>query len=52
MNKVCLLCFLLSFSLQYVFAQPTQAEINKMMKEAQAEIDKLKKNYLHGSPIL
>jgi hypothetical protein len=25
---------------------------NKMMKEAKAEIDKLKKNYLHGSPIL
>lgn len=40
MKKILLLSFLFSFSVQFVFAQPTQAEINKMMKDAQALIKK------------
>jgi hypothetical protein len=38
MKKI-LLMLLFSISVQFVFAQPTQAEINKMIKEANAEID-------------
>ena len=35
MKKTFIICFLLSFSVQFVIAQPTQAEIDKMMKQAQ-----------------
>jgi hypothetical protein len=44
MKKVSFICFILSFSVQFVFAQLTQAEINKMMKEAKAGIEKMKKD--------
>lgn len=44
MKKTLLLFLLLTFSASYVMGQPTQAEINKMIKDAQAEIDKLKKD--------
>ena len=39
-----LLVFLFSFSVQLAFAQTTQAEINKMIKDANAEIEKMKKD--------
>jgi tetratricopeptide (TPR) repeat protein len=35
MKKTSIACFLLSFSVQFVLAQPTQAEIDKMMKQSQ-----------------
>jgi len=38
MKKI-LLMLLFSISVQFVFAQPTQAEINKMIKEANVEKD-------------
>jgi hypothetical protein len=42
MKKIFTVFLVVSISLQPVFAQPTQAEIDKMMKEAKAEIEKLK----------
>ncbi len=43
MKKI-LLMLLFSISVQSVVAQPTKAEIDKMMKEAKAEIEKMKKD--------
>lgn len=44
MKKVIILLLSLVLSSSLVTAQPTQAEIDKMIKEAQAEIDKAKKD--------
>ena len=44
MKKNCIILLSLILSTQFIMAQPTQAEIDKMMKEAKAEIDKLKKD--------
>ena len=38
MKKTFIICFLLSFSVQFVIAQPTQAEIDKKMKQAQEQM--------------
>ena len=40
MKKTFIICFLLSFSMQFVFAQPTKAEVDKMMKNAQEQMKK------------
>ncbi len=38
MKKTFIICFLLSFSVQYLFAQATQAEKNKLMKQAEEKM--------------
>ena len=44
MIKIFLICFLLSFSAQFISAQPTQAEIDKMMKQAEEMMKKYGKD--------
>ena len=44
MKKIFLFNFLFTFSLQVVLAQTTPAEIDKMIKDANAEIEKMKKD--------
>ncbi len=44
MKKIIVLVCVYFFSGGCVFSQPSQAEIDKMMKEAKAEIDKMKKD--------
>lgn len=40
MKKIFIICSLISFSIQFVLAQPTQAEIDKMMKQTQEQMKK------------
>ena len=44
MKKIFLIPIVLIVSISNLFAQPTKAEIEKMMKEAKAEIEKMKKD--------
>src|ERR1035437_8978995 len=44
MKKILTLAMLTVLLCQQLFAQPTQAEIDKMMKRAQMEIEKMKKD--------
>jgi hypothetical protein len=44
MKKTSIIFLLLNMSVQFVMAQPTQAEIDKMIKNMNAEIEKLKKD--------
>ncbi len=45
MKKIFLILCAFIVSISNLFAQLTQAEINKMMKEAKAETEKMKKDY-------
>ncbi|MEO7293922.1 MAG: hypothetical protein ABIW34_12510, partial [Ginsengibacter sp.] len=44
MKKKFIICFLFSFLVQFVLAQPTQAEIDKMLKQAQEMMKKYGKD--------
>ena len=43
-NKNSIILFVFSLLAQFISAQPTQAEIDKMIKDAKAESEKLKKD--------
>lgn len=51
MKKTFIICFVVSFSVQFVFAQVTQAKIDKMMKQAQEQMSKYSKDTSLNSKI-